>query len=83
LLTLENPYDLEKYEDQISKELCEIYIDRDLGNEYPKGEEIALSLHKKGFEKLFLATGHDPRKFGHLQWLKCKGKESPWETKTR
>ncbi|MBF0315860.1 MAG: hypothetical protein HQK52_20735 [Oligoflexia bacterium] len=80
LLTLATPKEFEQYESQVSKEASEIYIDRELGDEWPKGEEIATSLHEKGFKKIFLATGRDPQMFSHLTWLKCQGKESPWES---
>ncbi|MBF0365604.1 MAG: HAMP domain-containing histidine kinase [Oligoflexia bacterium] len=79
LLTLANPQEFDKYENALSKENCEIYIDRELGDEWPKGEEVAVKLYEKGFRKIFLATGHSPDMFKHIPWLVCKGKESPWE----
>lgn len=80
LLALANPNEFAKYESSLSKENCEIYIDRELGDEFPKGEEVALTLHQKGFKKLYLATGHDADMFKHLAWLECRGKNSPWST---
>ncbi|MBF0312819.1 MAG: HAMP domain-containing histidine kinase [Oligoflexia bacterium] len=81
LLTLTSPHEFNQYEHLLSKENCQIYIDRELGDEFPKGEDFAISLRDKGFKNLFLATGHDPKDFEHLSsWLKCTGKESPWET---
>ncbi|MBF0363894.1 MAG: HAMP domain-containing histidine kinase [Oligoflexia bacterium] len=80
LLILASPHEFEKYESVLSKETCEIYIDRELGDESPKGEVFAKTLHEKGFKKLFLATGHESEMFEHLSsWLKCTGKMPPWE----
>ena len=54
-----------------------IYIDSDLGNDV-KGEDIAQTLHEKGFADLTMVTGHSPEKFAHLPWLKVSGKEPPF-----
>ena len=49
----------------------------DLGSNI-KGEDIAKTLHEKGFTNLTMATGHSPEKFAHLPWLKVSGKEPPF-----
>jgi len=63
---------------QFSKD-TPIYIDSELGDGV-KGEDIAKTLHEKGFTELYMETGHPSEKFAHLTWLKAvRSKEAPWE----
>lgn len=78
LLTFETSKQLDSIIEKISKDDCEIYIDRELGEDKAKGEEVATNLRNLGFKKLYLATGHDASMFKHLPWLKCVGKICPW-----
>ncbi|MFA5161906.1 MAG: HAMP domain-containing sensor histidine kinase [Elusimicrobiales bacterium] len=56
-----------------------IYIDSELGDNV-KGEDIAQTLHDKGFTNLFMETGHPPDKFARLTFLKnVQSKEPPWQ----
>lgn len=53
------------------------YIDRELGE--TNGEDLAIFLNQKGFQNLFLATGHSPDSFAHLSFLKgVIGKKPPF-----
>lgn len=55
-----------------------VYIDSNLGNGL-KGEDIARALHDRGFTELYLQTGHQPRDFAGLTFLKgVLGKNPPW-----
>lgn len=54
-----------------------LYIDSELGDDI-KGEDIAKTLHDKGFTDISMATGHSAEKFASLPWLKVVGKEPPW-----
>lgn len=55
-----------------------IYIDSSLG-ESIKGEDIAKTLSDKGYENIYLATGHDPSSFTSYTFLNgVIGKEPPW-----
>ncbi|MBF0316041.1 MAG: hypothetical protein HQK52_21655 [Oligoflexia bacterium] len=78
LLTLSNPQELEMYEAVLSKEDCVIYIDQELGPRYPKGDLVAISLFKKGFKKIKMATCYNSGIFEQLKWLECTGKTPPW-----
>ncbi|MBF0311964.1 MAG: hypothetical protein HQK52_01030 [Oligoflexia bacterium] len=78
LLALETSAELIDIYDQLDKDNCEIFLDRELGIGLPKGEEVATQLHKKGFKKIALATGYDPDVFTHIPWLKVLGKDCPW-----
>jgi signal transduction histidine kinase len=79
LLTCSSPDELYQVLNLVSKNDSKIYIDRELGDNFPKGELIAQDLYEKGFMNVHLATGHHPSKFQHLNWLKCQGKIPPWE----
>lgn len=46
-----------------------IYIDSDLGNNI-KGEIEAKKLFDLGFTEIHLATGHSPKRFENMPWLK-------------
>ncbi len=55
-----------------------IYIDSDLGDSL-KGEEIAKTIHEKGFLTIYLETGHQPDSFPSMPWIKeVISKEPPW-----
>ncbi len=55
-------------------------IDSELGHSEPKGEDWAKELYSRGFQNIFLATGHNPDYFKKLPWIKgIIGKEAPWE----
>jgi len=55
------------------------YIDQELGDGQPKGEEIAKTLFDKGYQNIFLATGYEPEVFADLPYIKgVIGKEPPW-----
>ncbi|MCX5791296.1 MAG: HAMP domain-containing sensor histidine kinase [Elusimicrobia bacterium] len=57
-----------------------VYIDSELG-EGVSGADIAKELHQKGFSDITMATGHGPKRFEQLSWLKVSGKEPPWDRK--
>ncbi|MBF0364150.1 MAG: HAMP domain-containing histidine kinase [Oligoflexia bacterium] len=80
LITIASPDEFYNYENQLSKESTEIYLDSDLGAGVIRGEEFAVILHNLGYKKLSMSTGYDASKFSHLPWLECRSKESPWET---
>ncbi|MBF0314348.1 MAG: HAMP domain-containing histidine kinase [Oligoflexia bacterium] len=77
-LAVESSAQLMNMTPKLSKELCEVFIDRELGEGLPKGEDVAITLYEQGFKKLSLATGHPADMFAHLPWLKCQGKVCPW-----
>jgi hypothetical protein len=55
-----------------------IYIDSSLGGNL-KGEEFAKILYDKGYQNIFLATGHPPENFKNIYWVKeIIGKEPPF-----
>lgn len=55
-----------------------IYIDADLGGGV-EGDVEALKLHALGFDEIYLATGHEARRFAGLAHLRgVVGKEPPW-----
>lgn len=55
-----------------------VYIDSNLGNGI-KGEDIARTLHERGFTELYLQTGHPPQAFAGLSFLKgVLSKTPPW-----
>ena len=56
-----------------------IFIDSELGDDLA-GEDIAQSLHKKGYKNLFITSGHSADRFQHLSFLKgVKDKSPPWK----
>lgn len=65
--------DIEKFGSNTS-----FYIDYDLDENF-NGEKVVIDLNKKGFKKLFLATGHNSSNFSHLKFLSgVIGKTPPW-----
>ena len=55
-----------------------IYIDSELGKNI-KGEDIAKELNTKGFNNIYIETGHPKEQFAHLKFIKeVIGKEPPW-----
>jgi signal transduction histidine kinase len=55
-----------------------IYIDSDLGSGI-KGEDIAKTIHAKGFATIYLETGHSPGSFQKMPWIKeVISKDPPW-----
>ena len=62
----------------ICPKTTKIYIDRDLGENELHGEDFAFALHKKGFKRLFLATGYEPDQFVDKPWLQVIGKDCPF-----
>jgi signal transduction histidine kinase len=79
LLSVGSPGELNGYLHEINKS-TPIYIDRELGKEFPKGEVVAKSLFEQGFQNLYLATGYDKDYFPKMDWIKdVIGKEAPWE----
>jgi signal transduction histidine kinase len=79
LLALANPDELNNHLHQISKS-TPIYIDRELGDDFPKGEVVAQELFAKGFNNLFLATGYDKDHFPKMDFIKdVIGKDAPWQ----
>ena len=57
-----------------------IYIDSELGDGL-SGQLYAKELYNKGFEQLYLATGHSADKFGTIPWLKAVVNKNPPFTK--
>ena len=76
LLTYKNPQDFNAGIETLAKD-TPVYIDSDLGTDQ-KGEDMAKTLHEKGFTDISMATGYGPENFAHLPWLKVEGKEPPW-----
>ncbi|HAH31590.1 MAG TPA: hypothetical protein DCL44_04685 [Elusimicrobia bacterium] len=55
-----------------------IYIDSELG-EGIKGEDIAKTIHARGFKTIYLETGHQPEHFAGMPWItKVLSKDPPW-----
>ncbi len=76
LLTLDGKAAFEALIDQIAQDTA-IYIDSELGDY--KGEVYAKTLFERGFQNLYLATGHPASHFGEIPWIKAiVGKESPF-----
>lgn len=76
LLAFSSTKDFLEKESTFNKENIDIYIDRELGENEPKGEDFAQELFNRGFKKLHMATGHSPDMFSHLTFLKgIVGKE--------
>lgn len=77
ILTFNRVADLEEALPTIDKN-TPIYIDSNLGGEV-NGEEFAKELYGKGFQQLYLASGHPESHFGKLPWIKgFTGKEPPF-----
>lgn len=74
LLSLNSPELLNQFLDKISKTQTKIYIDSELDN-FVRGEFVAKSLYEKGYQHLFMATGHESSRFKNYQFLKCVGKK--------
>lgn len=56
-----------------------LYIDSDLGDGV-KGEDFAKELYKKGYNNIYLTTGHDSSHFPYMHWIKqIIGKEPPFD----
>jgi len=56
-----------------------VYIDSELGDGV-HGEDVAKTLHEKGFTSIYMETGHPPEQFKQLSFLKgVIGKDPPWE----
>ena len=55
-----------------------IYTDSELGDGI-KGEDIAKTIHARGFETIYLETGHPPEHFAGMPWIKkVISKDPPW-----
>ncbi|HAH31988.1 MAG TPA: hypothetical protein DCL44_06715 [Elusimicrobia bacterium] len=55
-----------------------IYVDSELG-EGIKGEDIAKIIYARGFETIYLETGHPPEHFVGMSWIKkVISKAPPW-----
>lgn len=55
-----------------------LYVDASLGDNI-RGEEISRQASHHGFKNIYLATGHDPREFDPMPWLKgIVKKQPPW-----
>ena len=46
------------------------FLDRDLGEDLPKGEDIAKDLFEKGFKNLYLCTGYRKEDLQEFPWIK-------------
>jgi len=78
LLTFSQREELISSLETLSKDVV-FYIDSDLGNGF-KGEDLALELHRNGFENLYMATGYSDETFAHLKFLRgVLGKTPPWK----
>ncbi len=65
--------DLDKFGKTIA-----IYIDSDL-NDFVKGEDLAKEIYDKGFQNIYLATGHLSDRFPAMSWIKdVVGKAPPF-----
>jgi CheY-like chemotaxis protein len=70
--------DFWKDKDQFSHDIP-IYIDCDLGQNKPKGVEVAKTLQAEGFKNLYLATGYTGGEIDSLpSWLTLVSKEPPF-----
>jgi hypothetical protein len=55
-----------------------LYIDSSLSHSV-RGEEVAKLLVERGFNRVYLATGHLPCELPEMPWLTgIQGKEPPW-----
>lgn len=55
-----------------------VYIDSQLGNGL-RGEDVAKTVHDRGFAQIFITTGKDPGTFPPMPWVKAiLGKEPPF-----
>lgn len=76
LIIFSSAEELKNNLDNLNKDST-FYIDRELGG--TNGEDLAIFLNQKGFQNIFLATGHSPDLFTHLTFLKgIIGKKPPF-----
>jgi len=55
-----------------------IHMDSELGAGI-KGGDIAKTIHTRGFETIYLETGHPPEHFAGMPWIKeVISKDPPW-----
>ncbi|MBF0314787.1 MAG: hypothetical protein HQK50_00390 [Oligoflexia bacterium] len=69
LITYNDPNDFLSHSHDFNKELL-IFLDQELGDGMPKGDEIAKHLHEDGFENIYIATYHNPHSFEGKNWIK-------------
>ncbi|MBF0106906.1 MAG: hypothetical protein HQM16_16460 [Deltaproteobacteria bacterium] len=73
------PEEFFKQMDRFNKN-TNIYVDQNLGGDI-KGVDVSKEIHKKGFKRVYLATGYRKEKFPPMPWLKgITGKEFPFGT---
>jgi len=53
------------------------YIDAELGNNKRSGLEVAKELFEKGFQNIYIETGHEPEKFKEEPWIKGVLEKTP------
>ncbi len=79
LLTISTTKNFDEHKVNICKD-TKIYIDRELGDNEPKGEIFAKTLYEQGFKNLYLATGHRKEYFPQMDWIiDIIEKDAPWD----
>jgi hypothetical protein len=77
ILSLASPIELDQHLSEIDLN-TEFYIDSCLGDNYPKGQEVAKDLYSKGYKNLYLSTGYEKEDLPEFPWIKeVLGKEPP------
>ena len=69
ILSIAEPSILESNLSNIDLE-TPFFLDRDLGEDLPKGEDIAKDLFEKGFKNLYLCTGYRKEDLQEFPWIK-------------
>jgi hypothetical protein len=69
LLTFSSTKEFKEYQSDLDKSV-DVYIDRQLGDDEPKGEDFAKKLHDNGFKNIYMATGHNAEMFSSFTFLK-------------
>ena len=69
ILSISEPSQLESSLPQLGLE-TPFFLDRDLGEDKPKGEAIAKTLYDKGFKNLYLCTGYRKQDLPECLWIK-------------
>ena len=69
ILSISEPSQLESTLPQLGLE-TPFFLDRNLGEDKPKGEAIAKTLYDKGFKNLYLCTGYRKEDLPESPWIK-------------
>jgi hypothetical protein len=78
LLSLSSRKELDEYMSNLSHDVS-FYIDSDLGEFVPRGQEVAKDLFEEGYQNLYLSTGFAKSDLPEMHWIKgINGKIPPW-----